>query len=119
MKKSTKIIIAISAVLGIIYVVRKTKTDKTKADNKEGNLSSGPQTQPGVQVGNNATQTRNPVVDTPVSGGPQFRSSNSGIVWKDTTRRRCIDPDTGKVIYVDGPCPTATLAAYNSGMLRR
>jgi hypothetical protein len=93
-----KVIIAIAATLGIIYLlslVKKKKcncADKTKPCNCN---DSAP------EVGSNVTGTREVELSVPKQGAPGARTT---VVFKDTTRNRCTAPD-GRTFYVNGPCP--------------
>lgn len=91
--KTKKIIIAVAAVLGIIYLVKKAK--------KGGNTSGGPipPPLPVNEIGSNATNMKSAQMTFQEPGAP----GNRTIVWRDTTRRRCID-DQGRTYYTDGPC---------------
>lgn len=91
MKKSTKIIGLIALAAVIIYAIKK-RNEKSEGLNN-----------------NDVAPPVEPLVVKPTNS--QILNRTKGEVV-DITLRRCTDPDTGKIIYVHGPCPTSVFTTY-------
>lgn len=81
MNDQTKLIVGVAAVAAIIYLVKKAE-DKKAEDKKVSDFNS-------------------------LANLYAIQNGLKESDFRDITRRRCTDPDSGKVIYVDGPCPKA------------
>lgn len=92
MKTGTKIIVAIAAVAGIAILWKKFKPTSNNQ-------------QPTTNTGESEHTVKGPPMISSVNGN--MLRGKIGIIggYRDITLRRCIDPITGKIIYVNGPCP--------------